>query len=89
MEICPYIIIVLLFPTWSADNSAGFGAGMFAIFEHLCAVYENMDHAGCILVRFFISCMVSNCFRVENDDVRIISFFKLSPPVKLEITCRQ
>jgi hypothetical protein len=62
---------------------------MFAVFKHLYAVYENMDHTRCILVRFFERRVVDDCVGVENDNVCVESFFKFSPAVEFEVFRRK
>jgi len=62
---------------------------MFALFEDLSTVHENVNHAGRVLVRLFIRRMIGNRIRIENDYVGVISFFKLSPPIELKILRRQ
>lgn len=79
----------LFLPTRPTHDPAGLGTGMFAVFKDLRAVYENMDYAGCVLVRLFIRRMIANRIRIENDNIGVISFFELTPPVELEILCRQ
>jgi len=62
---------------------------MFAVLEDLRAVYENMDHTSSVLVRLFIRRVIGNRIRIENNYVCVISCFKFSPPVELEILRRQ
>src|SRR4030042_594881 len=79
----------LFLPTGPAHDPARLGAGMFAVFQDLFAVYENMDHAGRVLVGLFIRRIIANRIRIENDYIGVISLLKLSPPVELEILRRQ
>ena len=51
----------LFLPTGPTNNPAGLGAGMFAVFEDLRAVYENVDHAGRLVGRIFIGRVMVNC----------------------------
>jgi hypothetical protein len=47
---------------------------MFAILEHLHAIYEDVDHASRVLVRFLVRCVVADGLGIKHDYVgKVIS----------------
>jgi len=61
---------------------------VFAVFDHLHAVDENVFHSGRVLVRFIERRVIGDCFRIEHDDVGEHSFFQHAAMIELEILRR-
>ena len=72
----------------SPQRPSRFCASVFAVFDHLNAVYKNVFHARRVLMRFFECRVVGNGRRIEHDHVGERSFFQKSAMIEPEIGCR-
>lgn len=71
------------------DDAAGFGAGVLAVVEDLCAVDEDVLHAGGVLVGLGVGRAIGDGVGIEDDEVGVVAFFQSAPPVELQIAGRQ
>src|SRR6266480_1068898 len=69
--------------------AARFRACMFAIFEHLHAIYENVFHAYRILMRFVIRGAVGDRRRIEYDHISKHPLLEEPAMIEPQICCRQ
>jgi hypothetical protein len=60
------------------EGHAGFGAGVFVVFDDGDAIDEDVFEAGGVMVRVFVGGVFLNGGRIEYDDVRPIAFAQLA-----------
>src|SRR6478672_12986098 len=58
---------------------------MRSISQNLSTVHEHVDHAGRVLMRLIVRCEIMNSRRIEDHDVREISWLKATTFLDLEI----
>jgi len=75
----------LLVPAGAFDKSAWCCAGMFTITQDLSAIDEHMKNTGSQLVRVFEGGLVNHGFRIEDDDICVVTLCQLPTPVELQI----
>ena len=44
---------------------------MLAVFQHLFAIHENVNHAGRVLVWLNKGGVILNCVGIEHDNIRV------------------
>ena len=71
------------------QGAAWFGAGVFTIFQDLCAVDENGFHSGGVLVWLGKGGVIGNCRRIEYDHVGKHFFLEKAAMIEPEICCWQ
>ena len=73
----------------SPQRAARLSASVFAIFEHLHAIHEDLLHTDGILLRLLKRCSISNGRRINDNDIGEHSFFEKDAVVEPKICRRQ
>ena len=68
-------LLLRAFPAWTVNDLARPVAGMFPVLKYLNTIDKHMLHAGGILVRLFVSGVILNRRRVENNDIGVVALF--------------
>lgn len=68
-------------PPRSAHYTAGRGASMLAVFQHLFAIDKHVHHAGGVLVWLDKRSVILNRFGIEDKDVSLVAFLEPAAPV--------
>ena len=76
-------------PPRPAYDSARCGAGVFAVFENLHAVDEDVDHAGGVLVRSFEGGVVGDLLWIEDHHIGEIALFEHASTFEPEVRGRE
>src|SRR6266540_2974040 len=71
-------------PTRAAHDPTRLGAGVDAVLEHGHTVYEDVKHAGRVLVRLLISSVVLDFVGVEHDNIREVAGPQRGTPIELQ-----
>ena len=71
--------------TRTPQGATWLGAGVFAILQDLHTVDEDVFHSDGILMRFLESGAISNCRRIEYNDVGKHSFLEKSAMIQTKI----
>ncbi len=72
---------------WPPQRAARLGASVFATFEHLHAIHEDLLHTDGLLMRLIERRAIGNGRRIEDNDIREHSFFEKPAVVEPKI-CR-
>src|SRR6185437_4234584 len=59
---------------WSEYGAAGFGAGVFAGFDDLLTIDEDIDHAGGQLMRLIIGGVIADGVGVEEHEIGVVAY---------------
>ena len=70
-------------------RAARFGASVLAVFDYLHAIYKNLLHPDCVLVRFFERRAIRDCRRVEHNYIGEHSFPNETAAIEAEVGGRQ